>query len=97
MAHAQLLILDAGYSMLDSGFWILDAGFSMLDSGFSILDAGFSMVDTRFSCGKSGFGLPKGSAIWFDPEESGLSLRFSIDYLLPMDSQRGWVCAALRY
>ena len=25
--------MDAGYSMLDAGFWILDSGYSMLDEG----------------------------------------------------------------
>ena len=48
MAHAQLLILDAGYSMLDSGFSMLDSRCWILDSGFWILDAGFSMVDSRW-------------------------------------------------
>ena len=86
-------ILDSGCWILDSRCWILDAGFSILDSGFWILDAGWWIVASLAGSRDLGsalrgrprdlrFGsIPKGFPLCFNPEESGLSLRFSIDYL----------------
>jgi hypothetical protein len=48
-------MLDARYSILDTGYWILDARCSILDTRYLILDTGCSMLDARCSILDTGY------------------------------------------